>query len=129
MRYRNVWHLLPQCLTFAYKIPFWTESFWLNSKYLSMTCTTLIKKLKKCMKMKFLKKISAEAILKSLQKILIALLKLFGKFANIWKSAIEKQNKKKLKPKFFIKSFSSFSNLPHPVKPTQLFVVKTSRLW
>ena len=47
-----------------------------------------------------------------------------GKFANIGKSATEKQ-KKKIKPKLFIKSLSSLSNLPHLVKPTLLFVVKT----
>ena len=40
-----------------------------------MTCTTLIKKLKKCMKMKFEKKNSGETTLKSLQKILIEALK------------------------------------------------------
>ena len=44
-----------------------------------------------------------------------------GKFANIGKSATEKQKKKQLN----IKSFSSLSNLPHLVKPTLLFVVKT----
>ena len=123
-RCRNVWYL-------HIIIPFWTESFWLNSKkYLSMTCTTLSKKLKKCMKMKFLKINSAETILKSLQKILIAVLK-HNSLENLQtgKSAVEKQNKKKLKPKFFIKSFSYFSNLPYPVKPTLLFVVKTARLW
>ena len=54
---------------------------------------------------------------------------LSGKFANIGKSAIEKQNKKKSKPNFFIERFSSFSNLPQPVKPTLLFAVKTSLLW
>ena len=53
---------------------------------------------------------------------------LSGKFANIGESATEKQSIKKFKPKFFIKSFSSFSNFPHPVKPTLLFAVKTSRL-
>ena len=54
---------------------------------------------------------------------------LCGKYANIGKSAIEKQNKKKFKPNFLTESFSSFSKLPHPVKPTLLFAMKTSRLW
>ena len=75
------------------------------------------------------KKNSAETILKSLQKNShwSIEIQLFGKFTNIGKSVIGKQNKKKFKRKFFIKSFSSFSNLPHPVKPTLLFVVKISR--
>ena len=54
---------------------------------------------------------------------------LSGKFANIGKSTIEKQNKNKFKPKFFIKSFSSFLNLLHPVKPILLLAVKISSLW
>ena len=71
-----------------------------------MTCTTLIKKPKKCMKMIFLKKISLNNT------------KIFAKnthwrvetqlseiFANVGKSATEKQNKKKLKPKFYINPF------------------------
>ena len=75
------------------------------------------------------KKNSAETILKSLQKNShwSVEIQLFGKFTNIGKSVIGKQNKKKFKRKFFIKRFSSFSNLPHPVKPTLLFVVKISR--
>ena len=51
---------------------------------------------------------------------------LSGKFTNIGKSVIVKQNKNKFKQKFFIKSFSSFSNLSHPVKPTLRFAVKIS---
>ena len=76
------------------------------------------------------KKNSAETILKSLQKILITVLK-HNSLENLQtgKSTIETQNKKKLKPTFLIKSFSYFSNLPHPVKPTLLFAVKTARLW
>ena len=39
-----------------------------------------------------------------------------------------KTNKKKFKRKFFIKSFSFFSNLSHPVKLTLLFAIKIGRL-
>ena len=54
---------------------------------------------------------------------------LSGEFANIGESATEKLSIKRFKPKCFVKSFSSFSNLPYTVKPTLLFAMKTSSLW
>ena len=56
-----------------------------------MTCTTLIKKLKKCMKMKFLKKKLSRGNTKILAKNAQwrVEIQLSRKFANIGKSAIE----------------------------------------
>ena len=88
-----------------------------------MPCTTLIKKLKKSMKMKFLiKKENQWNNTKILAKNTNWHIEtqLSGKFENIGESAIEKQNKKEFKLKFFIKSFSSFAKLPHHVKPILL---------
>ena len=71
-----------------------------------MTCTTLIKKPKKCMKMIFLKKISlnnTKIFAKNAHWRVET--QLSGIFANVGKSATEKQNKKKLKPKFYLNPF------------------------
>ena len=71
-----------------------------------MTCTTHIKKPKKCMKMIFLKKISlnnTKIFAKNTHWRVET--QLSGIFANVGKSATEKQNKKKLKPKFYINPF------------------------
>ena len=71
-----------------------------------MTCTTLIKKPKKCMKMIFLKKISLNNTkIFSKNAHWRVETQLSGIFANVGKSATEKQNKKKLKPKFYINPF------------------------
>ena len=65
------------------------------------------------MKMKFLKKNSAETILKSLPKTHCRVeTQFFGKFADIGKSAIEKQNKTKLNQNFPLKACHLFQTYP-----------------